>query len=128
MRLERGPEAVHRVVEDRADQRLLGRKVVMQRRDVDADLGCDVARPQAFETTLRELGVGGEHQRLAPLRVAVQCTAGMVGTVSSASISTTLRTSPVSRNTRSCRSALVPPARIVCTYSTADREPRSSTA
>src|SRR5438046_2598589 len=139
------------MVEHGAYQRLLGREVVVEGGDVDPDRGRHLAGPQAFETALRDLVIRGQHQLLPSLLTDrwPRCLHGLIkhlmekgtgargqlqsrarcvaGTVSPASISTTLCTSPVSRSTRSCRSALVPSARIVCTYSTALREPRSST-
>jgi hypothetical protein len=50
------------VVENGADQRLLGREVIVQGGDVDPDLGRDLTRAQALEATLGDLAVSREDE------------------------------------------------------------------
>ena len=58
---------VHRVLDHALDQLLLGREVVVQRGDVDAGLGCDLAGAQPFEAARGELVVRGAHQCTAAI-------------------------------------------------------------
>ena len=64
---ERRTEALHRVLDYAADERLLARKVVMQGRDVDADLGRDLSGPKTFEATLGDLIERRPNQVLAAI-------------------------------------------------------------
>ena len=63
---QRAAKAAHRVRDDAADQILLVREVVMERRDVDADHRRDLAGPQTLEATRREHRVGGGDQGVLP--------------------------------------------------------------
>jgi hypothetical protein len=55
MRFQRGSKSLHYGVENAADQRFLGWKVIVERRDVDPDLTGDVSRPQTLKTMLGDL-------------------------------------------------------------------------
>jgi hypothetical protein len=65
------------VVGDAADERLLGREIVVQRRDVDAGAVGRAARAQPFEAVSGEAGERRAHEALAAL-VAARPQAGLL--------------------------------------------------
>src|SRR5207244_6592887 len=64
VRRERRAKAVHGVRDHAADQRLFGWKVIVERRDVQADARRDLAGAQSLESALRDLVEGGPDEGL----------------------------------------------------------------
>ena len=57
----------HGVMEHAADERLLRRKVVVQRGDIHAGIGGHITRAQTLESLLGNAGVRGEDKSVAPV-------------------------------------------------------------
>ena len=55
------------MADDASNQRLLGREVVVQRGDVDADVSGDVAGAQALEAVGGDAPIGGDDQGAAAI-------------------------------------------------------------